>query len=254
MSVYYQDEWVTLHHGDCLEIDDWLAADVLLTDPPYGETSLAWDCWPAGWPSHVATSESIQQLWCWGSTRMFLDRHTEFSDWRLAQDLVWSKPRGRSVVTDRFARSHELLLHWYRGRWSDLYHAAPWVEYTGPEHPGAVRRGSVDDGTKVKPVAGRGSYVETGRRLSLTVIADTAGDPRTLLHPTQKPTGLLERVVAYSTPPEGVIADPFAGSGSTLVAAKALGRRAIGVELEERYAEIAARRLAQDVLDFGDAS
>jgi DNA modification methylase len=67
-------------------------------------------------------------------------------------------------------------------------------------------------------------------------------------HPTPKPVALMERLIAKCPP--GVVADPFAGSGSALLAARANGRQAIGVEIEERYCEIAANRLCQDTLDL----
>lgn len=70
-------------------------------------------------------------------------------------------------------------------------------------------------------------------------------------HPCEKPLPMLEHMIATSSRPGAAILDPFAGSGSTGVAAKAMGRKAVLVEMEERFCELAARRLAQDVLDFG---
>ena len=144
-TEYYSDDHVTIYHGDCLELADlWSHGDVMVTDPPYGETSLEWDRWPVGWPQLVAdVSGSLLQMWCFGSTRMFLDRRDDFAAWKLAQDVVWSKPRGRGVMNDRFNRSHELVTHWYRGPWGDLPLTPPRVPKTVPWTVRATRKGSV---------------------------------------------------------------------------------------------------------------
>jgi site-specific DNA-methyltransferase (adenine-specific) len=70
-------------------------------------------------------------------------------------------------------------------------------------------------------------------------------------HPTQKPVALMRWLIERFTKTGERILDPYMGSGSTLVAAKSVDRRAIGIEIEERYCEIAAKRLAQSVMQFG---
>jgi hypothetical protein len=90
--------------------------------------------------------------------------------------------------------------------------------------------------------------------INSTIAAGYQGDVFTG-HPSQKPTRLMVDVVAYGTEHGHTVLDPFMGSGTTLVAAKRLGRKAIGIEIEEKYCEIAATRLQQGALDlFGEAS
>lgn len=74
------------------------------------------------------------------------------------------------------------------------------------------------------------------------------GQAKGSFHPNQKPLGVMRWVISRC--PDGVILDPYAGSGSTLIAAKSLGRRAIGIEIEARWADRAAQRLSQEVLEL----
>ncbi|WP_458089332.1 DNA-methyltransferase [Streptomyces malaysiensis] len=243
MKPYYSDGQVTLYLGDMRELLPALSleADLIVADPPYGETSLTWDRWPDGWPTLAATAAS--SMWCFGSMRMFLARSHEFADWKLSQDIVWEKHNGSGATTDRFRRVHEHALHWYRGPWSASHHDTPRV----PASPEQIAR----NGSAVRTSAPvhHGAYgparkwTETGTRLARSVLTVRSMKGQAI-HPTEKPVPLLDHLVTYGCPPGGLVLDPFAGSGSTLDAARLSGRRAIGIEADEKYAEAAANRLS----------
>lgn len=245
MKPYYEDASVRLYHGDCREIVPALnlAADCVITDPPYGETSLAWDRWPDGWPSVAATI--TDDLWCFGSMRMFFDRLPEFSEWRLGQEIVWEKQDGSGFATDRFRRVHEFAVQWYRGAWTDLRRETPRLGTKGPDK--SVRRRALDPAHHGS--RGESAYVDDGTRLQRSVIGVPNCHGRAL-HPTEKPSGILVPLIQYSCPKYGTVVDLFAGSGSTLRTAKDLGRMAVGIEADEAYCEVAASRLAQDSFDL----
>ena len=249
MKPYYEDESVTLFLGDWRElIPVDFTADLILTDPPYGETSLEWDRWPAGWPSLAARHS--RSMWCFGSMRMFLDRRDEFADWRLSQDVVWEKQDGTGFATDRLRRVHEFALHWYRGPWGEIHHDVPRVGRRGPDKS-VVRRAvpKAHHGDR-----GASSYVDNGTRLLRSVIYEPNRHGKDNINETEKPVALLEPLISYGCPSGGMVLDLFAGSGSTLVAARNLGRKAVGYELREEQAEQTALRLSQQVLDFGEVT
>lgn len=248
MEPYYEDDQVQLYLGDMREVLPALdvKADLIVADPPYAETSLAWDQWPDGWPTLAAGVAS--SMWCFGSMRMFLDRRDEFDAWKLSQDVIWQKANGTGFATDRFKRVHEVVTHWYRGDWAALHHDTPRVTYTGPDKHARARASR----TPHTGLIGAHLYEDDGTRLMRSVL--DARSVRGGFHPTEKPLGILTPLIRYACPSGGLVVDPFAGSGSTLDAARQAGRRAIGIEGHEPYAEAAAQRLSAMVLDFGGAA
>lgn len=213
MGAYYQHDGITLYLGDCREVTEWLTADVLVTDPPYGIRR-------ANWRSNAPCIAGELRSGAGASDRVLTDEHVAIRN--TALNLWGTRPATRMrLIWDKGVAKIGGVGNWFTTD-EEIYLVGDWENKRGmPRKP----RGSV--------IRQNAEHENSGRRPN---------------HPTPKPIGLM--ITLLDECPLGVIADPFAGSGSTLVAAKMQGREAIGVELEERYCETAARRLDQGVLEF----
>ena len=222
MSLYYQDEHVTLYHGDCLtDHREWLDADVLVTDPPYG---IGWkrpkikSAFGGAANEGIANDSTTQardravEAWGSGPALVFGSLQAAFpSGWK--RMLVFEKPLHSGLIGSRAP--------WFRN-WEPIFVVGDWPNQTPT----------------------RGAVIKTGWKSA----SGYSGYTTKAGHSHAKPNDVMEELIVACPP--GVVADPFAGSGSTLVAARNLGRKAIGVELEEKYCEIIAKRLDQQVIDF----
>lgn len=255
MKAYYDSAGIQLFLGDCRDVLGALAPsrafDVVVADPPYGETSLKWDRRVDGWLGAVGPRlNRAASLWCFGSMRFFMASRTLFSGWQFAQELVWEKHNGSNSAGDRFRRVHELVAQFYpRGvSWADVFKAPVTtpdaVKKTVRRQKRPAHWGDIGGHTYISE--------DGGPRLMRSVLRVRSCHGRAV-HKTQKPEGIVEPLLRYSCPEGGVVLDPFCGSGTTLVVAKTLGLRAIGIEIEEAHCESAAKRLTE-TLAFGGAA
>jgi site-specific DNA-methyltransferase (adenine-specific) len=224
VSLYYQDDYVTLYHGDCLtEHREWLDADVLVTDPPYGTQFTKLN--PNG--GYGRRQKSRPEGFTVAGDLTTKTRDTALHEWGTKPALVFNSPRMPEPPGDWAER-----LVW--DKVEPGMNGGPF-RYT---HENVFLRGE-------------GWKRATTRSYSILRFprSDGMGNAERSQHAHRKPVGLMEALI--SAFPTGAIADPFAGSGSTLVGARNLGRKVIGVEIEERYCEIIANRCAQSVLNLG---
>lgn len=237
---YYDEDGITIYHGDVLDVlDDFAtpAFDGVVTDPPYCSGGRQ----QAAARNTISKSDRADADW--------LPTDTMGSD----SYLWWLRQIGQRLMASAPMGTH-------------FYCFTDWRQYptvvTAMETVGWTLRSCVvwDKGN-----SGMGSFWRNSHEW---VPVFAKGAPRPLPdgsffnvlratkpsggeHPTVKPASVVSRLIQASG--ASTVLDPFMGSGTTLFAAKALGLRAVGVEVEERYCEIAAKRLAQGALDFGAA-
>lgn len=233
MKPYYQDALVTIYHGDCREVLSAIvpeSIDLVLTDPPF--------FMPA---THYQSRVEWQRSWS--------DTTVLAAFWRAVVDGVVPllRPTGHMLTFCNGDSYPVFYPEMYRR--FDYLKSLVWDK-------GHVGLGRVWRNQHELIIAARwnASVFNEDGKLRADVIRCNATPSSDRAHPVEKPVALLGALIVPTTKPGDAVLDPFCGSGTTLDAAKRHNRKAIGIEGEERYCEIAAERCRQEVLDFGGAA
>ena len=251
-APYYQDEQVTLYHGDNRDILPLLEPVAhVIADPPYSE--------------HVhgaaRSSRMVSANDRGGRFGADVRRNVDLGfDFLTAEDRAfyaaeYSRLAHRWVLVFSDTESGHLWREDLEAHGLDYVRTGAWVKIGATPQFSGDRPATGFEAITICHPKGRKRWNGGGKHAvwSVPIVLDR-GRNGARLHTTQKPLELMLALVDQFTDPGETILDSHAGSGTTLVAAKSLGRHAVGIEGDERYCEIAARRLAQDVLDFGSAS
>lgn len=212
MKPYYEQDGITIYNGDCREILPHIKADLVLTDPPYGI----------------------------GEAR---GKNRTRSNLAVAKDYgvaAWDDaPPSADTLSLVLAAASRAIV--FGGNYFTLPPSACWLVWdkdrTGDFADAELAWTNLKGAVRLKRFRWNGMLQEPG------------AEREHRQHPTQKPVPVMKWCLGFA-PDARVVLDPFMGSGTTLVAAKLEGRKAVGIEIDERYCEIAVRRLKQQVLDF----
>ena len=220
MKPYYEHAGITIYHGDCRAILPAVQGPAaLITDPPYGIgwSRATWEDDPAAYPDLIRwlVAEGVR-LGGWCFVFQAMPNCGRWHEWFPAGWRIFAACK-----------------NWAQIRPTGVWHSWDPVIFWNSGPNSGPNSGIVNRDYHVGNVAGL-----FGERAE---------------HPTPKPFDTMQHIVQLGAAKGALVVDPFVGSGTTLVAAKSVGRRAIGIEIEERYCEIAAKRLAQEVMDFGEA-
>ena len=222
MKPYYDHAGISIYNCDYREILPSIEADFLCTDPPYelvasGGGIAAKREYFNGIHRQLDCGFDFQLLSKWPRWMAFCSKDSLVGLLTFADSLpgrwqlvTWNKPNPTPLMNGNYLPDTEYIVHKFESS-KGLY----------------------------------GGYEDRSR-----FIIHPAEQNGSMGHPTIKPLSVMERLLKTGSDKGQTIVDPFCGSGTTLVAAKNLGRRAVGIEIEERFCELAAKRLQQEVFSF----